>query len=88
MRIDLRVLSLNRFKSDNEPVSLCLQQQKIVGGNWYQMKPVPALAVRTQDEQQYASKLAGKAIANEATQECDHVWSSDFSELVYQVVPP
>ncbi len=71
-----------RFKRDNEPVSLCLQQQRIEGECWFQMR-------RTESRTDQCERLQAQNLAQkELMQDCDHVWSSDFTELVHRVLMP
>jgi hypothetical protein len=62
-------------------VSLCLQQQKIEGTRWFQLQRMSAVTRPAYNERLQAQNLARK----EAMQDCDHVWSSEFSELVNRV---
>ena len=58
------------YKHENEPVSLCLQRQPIEGGHWFQR----------------AIQVGRRRAYKQAVDECDdHVWSSDFTELVHGV---
>jgi hypothetical protein len=58
-----------QFKRENEPVSLCLQRQAIEGEHWFQRN-------------EHAGGLQAR---KQPVEDCDHVWSSDFSALVHQV---
>jgi hypothetical protein len=73
--------TFQRQKRDSEPVSLCLQPQTITGEQWFQMEKTKPLDKATLDAQLQARDSAYR----EALKDCDHVWSSEFSQLVHQV---
>jgi hypothetical protein len=58
-----------------------LQPQTITGEQWFQMEKTNPLDKATLDAQLQARDSAYR----EALKDCDHVWSSEFSQLVHQV---